>query len=154
MNHLLGSLLFHVIQKFIGIWISCACEHEILPHHDAEAVAHIEEIIWRIDASAPYPEHIEMSRHAFSLQLDCLIFRHPRLNHLLRNVVGAFDVYLFAVHLEIQGASDAVGLFDEFYLTNSSFNFLSINKFVVFKKYSLNISITFFFFIFLFLFLF
>ena len=128
-NHLLNCLLFYVVQKLVRIWIRCACKHKILPHHDAETVANIEEIIRRIDAAAPHTKHIEMSRHTFRQQFDSLFSRHPCLDHLLWNVIRTFYINFLSVHLKIHSASDAVRFFYKLNLTNSCHNFFSINEF-------------------------
>src|SRR6266850_1563319 len=77
-----------------------AAEHEVLPHHDAEFVADIVEVIGFVVAAAPIPDHVHVSIARRLENLAMLSRSDAGGETVERNDVSAFGEYRNAIHHE------------------------------------------------------
>src|SRR5690554_7820872 len=57
-RHRIGHLPLHAANLHVVFRIGRARKREVLPHDDAELVAHVVEVIRLNSAAAPHPEHV------------------------------------------------------------------------------------------------
>ena len=129
--HLLQSLDLGILQESLVIGIHGASIHEILPDQDAQRVTIVEEILGRIDATAPDAEHVEMGILGFEDQLLRVFRIHPGLDHLLRDIVGAFGVHRHPIDLKIEGEALLIRLLNHLESLDTSADMPRIQQFAI-----------------------
>src|SRR5258706_5068023 len=127
---------FYLLRDFLAdIFLECevsghhrASEHEVLPHHDAEFVADVVEVIGLVVSAAPMPDHVHV-RIARGLQ-DFAVLRgsDARLEAVELNHVRAFGENRNAIYDKRETLAPLVWHTAQFKLTQASAQFGAVLK--------------------------
>ena len=99
-----------VLLERIGARLPVVAEHEILPDHDAEPVAHVVELIGFVVAAAPVPDHVHVGVHGGLEHLSILFGGNAGGETVERDDIRAFPEDRDAVDRKLEGAAPLVGI--------------------------------------------
>ena len=74
-----------------------------------------------------------------SEQFQRVVGVNPSFYHLLGNIIRTFGIHRHAIHLEIEGATDAVGLIDHLEGTDTRLELFGVQHPIVFFQHHLKV---------------
>ena len=89
--------------------IGGAGKHEVLPDHDAVAVAQIVELVGFVDAAAPGTHHVGVGLHQITDAAFVVAVSHAGDEGIVRNPVVAVRVHRHVVDVDLEWTTDVVG---------------------------------------------
>src|SRR5699024_3398902 len=93
------KFLSDICLEFRGQLIYGAGEHKVLPYSQTQLVTDIIEPVVRVEAAAPYTDHIVIGKLAVFQKLSGLFRASSSQQMLFRNIVGAHGKECLAVDL-------------------------------------------------------
>ncbi len=89
--------------------IGGAGKHEVLPDHDAVAVAQIVEFVGFVDAASPHAHHVGIGFHKVSNAALVIAVRHSCDERVVGNPVVAVGVHRHVVDVDLERTAHVVG---------------------------------------------
>src|SRR5207237_9741110 len=112
--HLVNRLLAHVVEKRRIAGIHAAAEHEVLPDHDPEFVADIEELVGFVIAAPPGADHVHVGFARGAETPAILLSGDSRGKTIKRNRVSALAEYRDSIHHKFKALAPLIKLAMQF----------------------------------------